>query len=190
MEWDCSLQFSSLLFNRQCRFARSFVFLCKELSRCDIHPVTADTAVSAKESTTDTKIYFYGQKYHILTRCQNPCQSSSTQKITSIIWTNHEMTQRKKKEHSAIEVLIQFMRRYRSTPLKWRHLIGGEEEGCGQGADIFCVESALGPITPDALLSSPAMFAAPRTRSLALLGCTLSLNYFCYSNSCINYALE
>lgn len=69
-------------------------------------------------------------------------------------------------------------------------LVGKRRAVIGWDGDIFCVDSALGPVTPDALLSSPAMFAAPRTRSLAPLGCTLSSHYFCYSNSSINYALE
>lgn len=69
-------------------------------------------------------------------------------------------------------------------------LAGKRRAAIGWGGDIFCVDSELGPVTPDALLSSPAMFAAPRTRSLAPLGCTLSSHYFCYSNSSINYALE
>ena len=56
-----------------------------------------------------------------------------------------------------------------------------------------------GPVPPRAL-SSRAMFAAPRTRSISPLAarrlsaltlcCTLSSHYFCYSNFSINYALE
>lgn len=63
----------------------------------------------------------------------------------------------------------------------------------------LCPASLWWPVTP-AALSSPAMFAAPRTRSHSrlpavrlsalTLRCTLSSHYFCYSNFSINYAQE
>lgn len=55
----------SLLLNRQYRLVGPLVSLCRCSSRCDIHPVTADTTKSTSESTTGTKNAFWGQKYLI-----------------------------------------------------------------------------------------------------------------------------
>lgn len=54
---------SSLLLNTQYSLVGPLVCLCSCSSRCDIHPVTADTAESTSESTTGTKNAFWGQKY-------------------------------------------------------------------------------------------------------------------------------
>lgn len=53
----------SLLLNRQYRLVGPLVSLCRRRSRCDIHPVTADTAKASSESTKGTKKAFWGQKY-------------------------------------------------------------------------------------------------------------------------------
>lgn len=73
-----------------------------------------------------------------------------------------------------------------AAPSRGSSLVGRRRTVIGRGG-------GSGPVTPLALLSSPAMFAGGGTRSgpgPAPLGCTLSSHYFCFSNSSINYAEE
>ena len=191
---------SSLLFSGQCGLAGPLVRLCRCSSRCDIRLVTADTAKSTSESTTGTKECFLRGKKK-LPRGASQHSSAATEEAPakcnylnytseptrSVIITN-EKEQKPTRALITEESPIHESVVLRSSGGIW--LAGKGRAGIGWGGDIFCVDSALGPVTPDALLSSPAMFAAPHTRSLAPLGCTLSSHYFCYSNSSINYALE
>lgn len=183
-----------LLLQRQCRLVGLFVFLCRCLSRCDIHPVAADTAKSTSASTKETKNAF--RRTEML---QSALQHSFPVKLAAPVKRNYLHCATKSTLILQIRGKISSEKHWFACPIHenvvlrssgdiW--LAGKRRTAIGCDADIFCVDSALGPVTPDALLSSPAMFAAPRTRSLAPLGCTLSSHYFCYSNSSINYALE
>lgn len=184
----------SLLLQRQCWLVGSFVFLCRCLSRCDIHPV--DCRYCKVDLSLDQRNKECLRRTEML---QSALQHFFPVKLATPVKCNYL--------HCTTESnLILQIRGKRSSEKHWFScpihenvvlcssgyiwLAGKGRTVIGCDADIFCVDSALGPVTPDALLSSPAMFAAPRTRSLAPLGCTLSSHYFCYSNSSINYALE
>lgn len=77
MGWHRFSAISPLLFNRQCRFVRSFVFFCRDLSMCDIHPVTTNTAMLM----SGTKVTSDLQKYLVLISNIPHCQSSCSEAL-------------------------------------------------------------------------------------------------------------
>lgn len=126
----------SLLFNRQYGLVGPFVFHCRCLSRCDIHPLTPDTGKSTSESTTEKKNAFLGPEipwsdlqHSFPGKVEVPAKCNYLNYTSESTFTLQIRGNRSSEKHWKLKSLLPDSWE-RSTPLKWRHLIGGEEEGC------------------------------------------------------------